>query len=154
MSTPQEYWDACLIKTWRKAGTISDMFSMYYSITKQMVSEGELLRVPSKAIHPTIGVRVFVANYLPKISDWLWDKSPEKDVVLLKKLSTSKYTTLDQRFETNADKELRNERRRLGKNRLRVAMNTIERNNRTQKTEWGVTKGADSRTGGRSRRYG
>jgi hypothetical protein len=154
MSTPQEYWDACLIKTWRDAGTVGDVFSMFSSVTKTFVSEHELLRVPSKVIHPKIGIRVFVARYLPKISDWLWDKPKEKDVELLKKLSKSKYDTLDAQFKTEADKEVRREQQRLKRNRLKVAMNTLERSNRTQATNWNVTKAPQSKMGGRTRRYG
>jgi hypothetical protein len=154
MSTPQEYWDACLIKTWRNSGTVGDVFAMFYSIMKTFTSEYELLRVPPKAIHPKIGVRVFVARYLPKINDWLWDKPREKDVELLKKLSKSKYDTLDGQFKTEADKEVAREQQRLRSNRLKVAMNTIERNNRNQATNWGVTKAPQSKMGGRTRRYG
>lgn len=154
MSTPQEYWDACLIKTWRNAGTVEDVFSMFSSVTKTLVSEHELLRAPPKVLHPKIGIRVFVARYLPKISDWLWDKPKEKDVELLKKLSKSKYDTLDAQFLTEADKKLTREQQRLRRNRLKVAMNTIERNNRNQATNWGVTKAPQSKMGGRTRRYG
>lgn len=154
MSTPQEYWDACLIKTWRNAGTIGDVFAMFYSIMKTFASEYELLRVPPKEIYPKIGVRVFVARYLPKINDWLWDKPREKDVELLKKLSKSKYDTLAAQFLTEADKKLTREQQRLRKNRLKVAMNTIERNNRNQATNWGVTKAPQSKIGGRTRRHG
>ena len=154
MSTPQEYWDACLIKTWRRHGTLQDAFSLFLSVTGQKATESGLLRLPQKGIPWTVHARVFVAQFLPKINDWLWDKPPEKDVVLLKKLSTSKYDTLETAFRSNADKELKVEQAHLRKNRLRVGMNTIERNNRGQPTDWGVTKGAQSKIGGRTRRLG
>lgn len=154
MSTPQEYWDACLIRTWRKMGTIHDLFFMFYSVTGKKTSEYELLRMPRYGIPTSTGVRVFTAQHLPKINDWLWDKPPEKDVVLLKKLSASKYDTLETAFKTNADKEMRREIQRLGTNRKRMGMRTLDYNNRNQATDWGVSKGASRKTGGRSRKYG
>ena len=33
MSTPQEYWDACLIKAWRNDGQLIEAFTMFQSIT-------------------------------------------------------------------------------------------------------------------------
>ena len=154
MSTPQEYWDACLIKTWRGHGTLQDAFSLFLSITGQKATELGLLRLPKKGIPWHVHVRVFTAQYLPKINDWLWDKPPEKDVVLLKKLSASKYDTLETAFRTNADKEMSREIQRLHTNRKRMGMKTLDYNNRNQATDWGVTKGASSRTGGRTRRLG
>jgi hypothetical protein len=154
MSTPQEYWDACLIKTWRKHGTLQDALSLFLSITGQRATESGVLRLPDKGIPWGVHVRVFVAQHLPKISDWLWDKPPEKDVALLKKLSVSKYDTLKTAFKSSADKELANEMRRLKTNRKRMGMRTLEYNNRGQATDWGVNKGAQSKTGGRTRRLG
>ena len=154
MSTLQEYWDACLIKTWRGHGTLQDAFSLFLSVTGQKATESGVLRIPNKGIPWYVHVRVFTAQYLPKINDWLWDKPPEKDVVLLKKLSTSKYNTLDKAFKTNMEKELSTEVGKIRTNRNRMGMNSLSRSNRNQATDWGVTKGAQSKTGGRSRRYG
>ncbi len=154
MSTPQEYWDACLIKTWRGHGTLQEALSLFLSVTGQKATESGLLRIPKKGIPWAVQVRVFTAQYLPKINDWLWDKPPEKDVVLLKKLSTSKYDTLDTAFKSNADKEMSREIQRLDTNRKRLGMRTLEYNNRGQATDWGVNKGAQSKIGGRTRRLG
>jgi hypothetical protein len=141
MSTPQEYWDACLIRTWRNMGTIHDVFSMFYSITGKKTEEFELKRLPKLGVPTWVHVRVFTAQFLPKINDWLWDKTPEKDVVLLKKLSASKYDTLDKPFKTNMEKDLSTEMGRIRTNRKRMAMNSLSTSNRNQATDWGVTKG-------------
>lgn len=154
MSTDQEYWDACLIKTWRNSGNIVDAMSMFYSVTGKRITGSELLRIPAPNFPWRVGIRVFVAQFLPKINDRLWDQPPEKDVALLKKLSTSKYDTSKQPIKSEADKELAKERRQYHKNKLKVGMNTTERNNRAQATEWGVTKAPQSKIGGRTRRYG
>jgi hypothetical protein len=145
MSTPQEYWDACLIRTWRNIGTIHDVFSMFYSVTGKKASELELRRLPKKGLPTGMQIRIFTARCLPKINDWLWDKPPEKDVELLKKLSASKYDTLDKEFKTNADKELETEIGSIHTNRKRIGMNTLSTSNRNQATDWGVTKGGKIR---------
>ena len=141
MSTPQEYWDACLIRTWRKHGTLQDVFSLFLSVTGQKATEVGVLRIPNKGIPWSMDVRIFVAEYLPKINDWLWDKPPEKDVVLLKKLSASKYNTLDKAFKTNMEKELQKEQTNIILNRKIRTLTTIRISERNQATDWGVTKG-------------
>jgi hypothetical protein len=67
------------------------------------------------------------------------EQSPEKDVLLLKKLQTSKYTTTTQ--NTVRDDEMEAEKRAYNSNRKRNAMSALERSNRNQATNWGVTKG-------------
>ena len=142
MSTDQEYWDACLIKTWRNDGCFLDALQMFKSITGRLVfgREEPLLRTPLEGVPLKIRVRPYVAQHLEKISRRLWDYAPEHDVALLKKLQTSKYTTTEQ--ATNPDKEMNNERNRTSTNRKRMAMNSLQRSVRNQATDWGVTKGA------------
>ena len=154
MSTPQEYWDASLIRMWRRDGTLHDLFSMFHSLTGEKARELGLKRLPPFALNGTKSVKVFVAYYLPKINDWLWDKPPERDIDLLRKLSKSNYDTAEKAIKTDFDRELNNERRKIKTNRNRMGMNTLSMTNRNQATDWGVTKGAQSKTGGRSRRYG
>ena len=151
MSTLQEYWDACLIRTWRKHGTLQDVFSLFLSVTGQKATEVGVLRIPNKGIPWSMDVRIFVAEYLPKVNDWLWDKPPEKDVVLLKKLSASKYNTLDKAFKTNMERELQKEQKNLILNRKIGEMTSNLIGERNQATNWNVNKGARSKTGGRSR---
>jgi hypothetical protein len=141
MSTDQEYWDACLIKTWRNDGRLEDAYKMFTSVTGRFVFDREepLLRTPKENVPWKLFLRPYVAQYLEKISRRLWDYAPEHDVALLKKLQKSKYTTTEQ--ATNPDKEMNNERNRTAVNRKRMAMNALQRSVRNQATDWGVTKG-------------
>jgi len=97
MSTDQEYWDACLIRGWRKGLLIRDVKQMYESITNKASEIPSLLRTPKADDHYNWQVTVFVAQQLPKISTWLFKYGAEKDPLLLKKLSIGKYTTLSKR---------------------------------------------------------
>jgi hypothetical protein len=141
MSTPQEYWDACLIKTWRNDGNLLDAFQMFTSVTGNRTDEIDppLLRLPSAGVPWKLPARAYMAAYLEKISNRLWEQPPEKDVLLLKKLQTSKYTTTTQ--NTNNDLELAAERQAHNSNRKRNAMSALNKSNRNQATDWGVTKG-------------
>jgi hypothetical protein len=141
MSTPQEYWDACLIKTWRNDGKLLDAFQMFRSVTGKRTDEIDppLLRLPSAGVPWKLPARAYMAAYLEKISNRLWEQPPEKDVLLLKKLQTSKYTTTTQ--NTNNDLELAAEQRSHNSNRKRNAMSALNKSNRNQATDWGVTKG-------------
>ena len=141
MSTDQEYWDACLIKTWRNDGCFLDAVQMFKSITGRLVfgREEPLLRTPLDGVPLKLRVRPYVAQHLEKISRRLWDYAPEHDVALLKALQNSKYNTTKQ--PTNPDKELTRERKRSITNSKRMAMNALQKSVRNQATDWGVTKG-------------
>jgi hypothetical protein len=91
MSTDQEYWDACLIKTWRLDGKVIDAILMFKSITGKTLydRQEQLLRTPPIAFPFKLRIRPFMAQYLEKISHRLWEQKPDKDVLLLKKLQTS-----------------------------------------------------------------
>lgn len=141
MSTPQEYWDACLIKTWRNDGKISDAMAMFKSITGKYPYDyiEPLLRTPWKNVPWTLYVRPYVASHLEKINKRLWEQTPDKDVALLKKLQTSTYTTTT--TNTNPDRAMENERRKYKKNRLRVGIETLAITTRNRATDWNVVKG-------------
>jgi len=140
MSTPQEYWDACLIKTWRNDGKIVDAYAMFKSITGETVFNREppLLRTPKENVPTKIPVRAYVAQHLEKISKRLWEQKPDKDILLLKKLQTSKYDTTHQK--TQPDRELTNTQNQHRADKKRVAMNALQYSVRNQKTDWRVTK--------------
>ena len=142
MSTMQEYWDACLIRAWRRQLNLMDAMSMFLSITGKRIDECELLRVPLPNFPWTSGVRVFTAGHLPKINDWLWDKAPEKDVDLLHKLAKSKYNTEKRKYSTNADRDLAEAQRKTRKDREKNKYMTGVVSNRNSATDWNVTKGA------------
>jgi hypothetical protein len=142
MSTPQEYWDACLIKTWRNHGQLIDAMQMFTSMTGKKTDEIDppLLRLPRVGVPWKLYVRAYMAAYLEKISKRLWEQPPEKDVLLLKKLQTSKYDTTTQ--NTDRDSEMETEIRKIKTNQKRNGMNTLSTSIRNQATDWGVTKGS------------
>jgi len=140
MSTNQEYWDASLIKTWRKAGNVWDAMSMFHGITGKKVTEIEpaLRRIPRNGFPWKVGIRVFVASHLSKISKRLWDQPPGKDVALLRKLKDSTYDT---EKEGNANNALESQGQQTRRNRNKIEYTTRAVANRNQATDWNVTKG-------------
>ena len=140
MSTPQEYWDACLIRTWRKAGSVWDVMAMFYSITGKKVFDMDppLLRIPALGFPWRVGIRVFVSSHLSKISKRLFEQSPEKDVALLHKLKDSKYDT---EADTIADNNLAAEVQRLRKTRIKQEFTTRIISERNHNTDGNVHKG-------------
>ena len=135
----QEYWDACLIKTWRNAGTLLDAITMFKSITNKNIKEIEpkLKRIPQEGYPYKIQIRVFVADHLSKISKRLWEQAPEKDVLLLRKLKDSKFDTEN---DVINDNNLKAEQQRLSVNKLRVGISTLSVSNANHDTNWNVTK--------------
>lgn len=142
MSTLQEYWDYCLIRAWRNHLQVLDAMKMFYSITGKRVDECELLRLPKSGMPWTTNARMFTAYYLPKVNDWLWDKPPEKDIDLFRKLSKSKYNTGKTPYRTNADRDLANEQARNRRNKQVVELSLTKAINKNSATDWNVTKGS------------
>ena len=140
MSTPQQYWDACLIRTWRKAGTVFDVVTSFQSITNKKLEDFDppLLRTPKLGFPWKIGVRVFVANHLSKISKRLWEQPAEKDIALLNKLKESKYDTEKEAVE---DKALGAEQRAAKRSRAKIEYSITKYANRNHATDWNVNKG-------------
>lgn len=141
MNTLQEYWDACLIRSWRRQLCLLDAMSMFLSLTGKRTDECELLRVPLDNIPWKTGVRVFTAYHLPKINDKLWDQEPEKDIDLLRKLQKSKYNTEKTQYRTNADRDLASAQAKVRKDKEKNAYTTHEISEYNSATDWNVTKG-------------
>lgn len=139
MSTEQEYWDACLIKTWRNAGTCYDAINMFFSITGKHPENCALLRFIPLGYPWNTGVRVFIANHLAKISERMWNQNIDKDILLLKKLQQSKYDTT--KNSQVPDLEWNNAKSQNVRNKLKVQMATLAAANRNNDTNWGVQKG-------------
>jgi len=139
MSTPQEYWDACLIRTWRQSGSVLDAMKMFESITKIRMEDVEpkLLRIPRVGFPWKLGVKVFVAEHLSKISARLWDQPPEKDVALLQKLKDSKYDT---EKDTIQDSDFKNEINKTNKNKRKMELLSKNISERNKDTDWGTMK--------------
>lgn len=136
----QKNWDAAVIKTWRNAGSLLDAMILFKAISGKQADQCDppLKRMPPLNYPWKIGIRVFVANSLSKISKRLWEQTPDKDILLLRKLETSSYDT---EKDVISDLDLQRERGQDYRNRKKVAMSTLEYSNRNQATNWGVTKG-------------
>lgn len=135
----QKNWDAAVISTWRRAGSVMDAMVLFTAISGKNVLDCEppLKRTPPVPYPWKIGIRVFVANHLSKISKRLWDQTPDKDILLLRKLETSSYDT---EKDIITDLALERERGQGKRNRKKVSMSGIEYSNRNQATDWNVTK--------------
>lgn len=145
-SSPQKYWDAALIKMWRKNGTVWDAASLFTALTGKRLADFDppLKRVPRAGAPFKMQVRFFVASYLPKLSDRLLAQDdPQKDVLLLRKLETSPYDTLKAGLRDN---ELERERQRFKKNKKVLELNIKLYGARNDATNWNVVKGAVSKT--------
>ncbi len=137
----QKNWDAAVISTWRRAGSVFDAMVLFKSLAGKQVDQCDppLKRIPPAGYYWKVGIRVFVADRLSKISKRLWEQTPDKDILLLRKLETSSYDT---EKDVISDLELQRERGQDYRNRKKVAMSMLEYSNRNQATNWGVTKGA------------
>ena len=136
----QEYWDACLIRHWRQFGNILDAIYQWERLTNLRWSETELLRKPSPSFPLKIGVRAFVAAFLPKINDWLLDHPKEKDIDLLKKLKGSKYTTSKQKTKSQI---LADQKRLSRSTKKEISISNLDKDkwiNRNRNTDWKITK--------------
>jgi hypothetical protein len=112
---------------------------MFESITKIRMEDVEpkLLRIPRVGFPWKLGVKVFVAEHLSKISARLWDQPPEKDVALLKKLQDSKYDTEKDAINNN---DLRNEMNKTYKNKKKMELLSKTISERNSATDWGTMK--------------
>ena len=88
-----------------------------------------------------IGIRVFVASYLPKINERLWSQSPDKDVLLLRKLQTSNYDTIKNAPIDDAERELILAKQETRKNHEKISLSAEQYYGRNSATDWNVTKG-------------
>jgi hypothetical protein len=137
----QKNWDAAVISTWRRAGSVQDAVLLFRDLSGKQLTDCDppLKRVPPMGYPWKIGIRVFVANHLSKISKRLWEQTPDKDILLLRKLETSSYDTEKDMIN---DLNLARERSQDSRNRKKVAMSELEYSNRNQATDWGVNKGS------------
>jgi len=144
MSSPQEYWDACLIRTWRNLGTLKDANNMFRSITGEWPDkiEPRLLRIPNYGLPFTVQARYFVAHFMPKLNDMLLNSDRDKDVAILRKLKDSKYSTARKADKSIADVERHmneGQQMSLDKKIMNVEYNSYK--TRNSATGWGVVKG-------------
>jgi hypothetical protein len=142
----QEYWDACLIKRWRRFGTLLDAILEWERLTGKRFSDVELLRAPNKNMPWKLGTRAFMAAYLPKINDRLCDQPPEKDLALLRKLQTVKYDTFKTQMPSRMMSEIAKEKRATDKSKAISMLDVTNYSNRNHDTDWNVTKGSRRHT--------
>ena len=137
----QKCWDAALIKTWRTDATLHDTMSLFTAMTNKLTKDCDppLRRLPNTHLSFKHGVRLFVARYLPKINDRLLSQSPDKDVLLLKKLETSSYDTLNNPFKR--DHEIEYAKKTVHQNEARIMVENDMYRNRNRSTDWNVVKG-------------
>ena len=114
----------------------SQITTMYTSMTGKK-PEG-LYRMPQEYAART--VRAFVAHRLPKISTWLFDKPPEQDIELLRKLSKSKYDTADGSSWAKDPEKVKSYRDNAKAKSIReYTANAVAKRN--SDTDWGTMKG-------------
>lgn len=142
----QEYWDACLIKRWRKFGTVGDAIFEWERLTGRKFMEVEMLRKPRPGMPWQIGMRIFVAEFLPKINDRLHDQSPDKDLALLKKLQTSKYTSLQSAMPSQKERDRQRLKYDTDKAKATMEMDITKYSKRNHATDWNVTQGSRRHT--------
>jgi hypothetical protein len=70
----QKNWDAALIKTWRTNANVGDTMKLFTALSGKYVTDCDppLKRIPPIGLPWYVGVRVFAAAHLPKISTWMF----------------------------------------------------------------------------------
>ncbi len=132
----QKYWDAMLIRSWRQFGTVGELRDMFFQTCGVNWNEVQILR-NTPPLHGRVTTRVFVAKYLPKISERLFSQEPAKDVNLLRALQSSKYDTYKAALP---DRERQNMQSQVRRDKLRIAFEHAKYKGRNRDTDWGVTK--------------
>ena len=84
----QKNWDAAVIRTWRRSGSLQDAILLFRDLSGKQATDCDppLKRFPPYGFSWKVGMRVFVASHLSKISKRLWEQTPDKDLLLLRKL--------------------------------------------------------------------
>lgn len=149
VSTDQEYWDACLIRGWRLGLPLIEAMKMFKSITGKRTDEAGILRVPKGYFAKE--TKVYVANRLPKISEWLFKCGPEHDAALLKKLSASKYDSLEE-AQLIPDRSRTKLHRDRKQDIERMKFTSSQIGESRSATDWGTMKGTKIRAMPRSLR--
>lgn len=137
----QKNWDAAVIKIWRNAGSVFDAMTLFTALSGKRLTDIDppLKRIPPVPYPWKIGMRVFVANHLSKISKRLWEQTPDKDILLLRKLETSSYDT---EKDFIRDNERANAIVQTHKDNARIRIVADKFGARNNATDWGVNKGA------------
>ena len=135
----QSVWDSCLLISWRKSLNVGQLFNYFESVTKHRAEDLDLLRKPKEGFPYKVGVRAFVAEHLEKISNRMFEQTPDKDILLLRKLKTSTYTTTNDSTQVK-DKERANAYNQARKNEKKIKLEQFNYSNRNHKTDWNIVK--------------
>ena len=136
----QKNWDAALIKTWRTNANVGDALKLFAALSGKYVTDCDppLKRIPPIGLPWYVGVRVFAAAHLPKISTWMWDHDADRDIDLLRKLEGSNYDCLEKAI---SDAEQRKNYQQTARNKKKLAMANLAYSNRNNDTNWNIVKG-------------
>lgn len=140
-------WDQHLINCWRRFEPLWMPIVRWEEQTGQKIYQLErpLKRVPAIGHPRNIGVRVFVAEMLPKISDRLWNQGPERDGALIEKLQGSKYDTLERRMPNQSQRDMANLGRKIKNASARLQADRVVSQIRQKDGDWGTTKSNPNR---------
>ena len=141
-------WDRALIETWRKAGSLLNAVWRWEEKTGLRFSDhiDQIKRTPTKIMPWKIGVRVFVAGYLPKINDRMWDQKPERDEALIQKLQTTNYDTQKRQTRTEQDRAIQREAYATKKSTEITKLDITKYMQRNDDTNWKVVKASRRHT--------
>ncbi len=142
----QRAWDVALFEAWRANLQITDAVIAWHRSTSKRFEEVQphLRRAPPLG-HPwSVGVRAFVAQRLPLISNRLWSQPPGRDIALIDKLQTSGYTT-HRAATTDADRQLRSAQRDARNASAKICLHSTLISERNRATDWNVTNSAKVR---------
>ena len=133
----QKYWDACLIRCWRKDIRLYHAIELFKLYSGKLPWEVELIRVPpSMRLWAGKPTRVFVARFLTELGNWLFDHPQEQDIKLLNKITSTKYDSVD--TGRRIDRETRRAAYRKNKDAELIEMvGSLWHNG---EREWDVTK--------------
>lgn len=136
-------WDRFLIEGWRKDYKLAWAVHRWQEENNKPIDMDSLLRTPRKNFPLNIRIRIFIANFLPKINDRLWDQPVERDEPLIAKLQTTKYDTLNTVIKTEEDRERARENNH--KYREMRTYTTLKMSERNAATDWNTVKGGKTR---------
>jgi hypothetical protein len=141
-------WDRALIDAWRKAKPVWVAMVTWEEATGKRFydHDKDMKRVPNYGFPRGIGTRVFVANFLPKVSERLWNQKPEVDEALIAKLQTTNYDTVKNAVATKNDRELVHQGRKTRRSMAKVALGAKIYSERNHNTDWNVTKASARKT--------
>lgn len=126
-------WDSALVKAWRNDYLMEYTARNFMGATgTSVVDLKSMLRAPKHNHHWRRPVRVFVANGMPVLSDWLWDgKLTNAEIVL--KLADSKMDVA-RGYQANGTQERRSE------NKDQRQLFVVHQHRGHRRSDWHVCK--------------